>query len=98
MKCGDPLTVRSAGTTAIDIHGIRYHAKEMPRLGGGLNGSLRSVSVYLPLLACCLFISWWERYLADGNRLVEILRNTRVRQDQPGSLRYLQSVFDGPIP
>ncbi|KAM0112865.1 hypothetical protein ACP6JB_001364 [Aspergillus fumigatus] len=49
---------------AEDGIGVRYHAKERPKLGGGSE--------------------WFFEERDDGNRLVEILRNTPIRQGQPG--------------
>lgn len=63
--------------------GIRYHAKERIKLGGGSEWTFeeRECSLYPTSM---LLVRIMVGKVADGSRLVEILRNTPIRQGQPG--------------
>lgn len=69
----------------------------MPRLGGESERFLGERECLLTPTSM-LLVRIMVGKVADGNRLVEILRNTPIRRGQSGSLRYLQSAFDGSVP
>ncbi|KKK25449.1 hypothetical protein AOCH_006510 [Aspergillus ochraceoroseus] len=63
--------------------GVRYHAKERPKLGGGSEGHFEERDC--PLAPTnMLLVRIVVGKVADGSRLVEILRSTPIRQGQPG--------------
>ncbi|PGH03434.1 hypothetical protein AJ80_08682 [Polytolypa hystricis UAMH7299] len=62
--------------------GVRYHAKERPKLGGGSEWLLEARECPLAPTSM-LLVRIMVGKVADGNRLVEILRNMPIRQ-QPG--------------
>jgi hypothetical protein len=63
--------------------GVRYHAKERPKLGGGSEWLFEEREC--PLVpTSMLLVRIMVAKVADRNRLVEILRNTPIRQGQPG--------------
>jgi hypothetical protein len=68
---------------AEDGMGVRYHAKERPRLGGGSEWFFEERECPLAPTSM-LLVRIMVGKVADGNRLVEILRNTPIRQGQPG--------------
>jgi len=59
--------------------GARYHAKERPKLGGGTEWFFEDRECPLALTSM-LLVRIIVRKVADGSRLVEILRNTPIRQ------------------
>ncbi|OKL63912.1 hypothetical protein UA08_00612 [Talaromyces atroroseus] len=66
-----------------DGMGFRYDAKEKPKIGGGSEWFFEERERPLAPTSMVLFRITAGK-VADGNRLVEILRNTPIRQDQPG--------------
>lgn len=63
--------------------GVRYHAKERPELGGGSKWSFEEREC--PVVpTSMLLVRIMVGKVADGNRLVRILRNTPIRQGQAG--------------
>jgi hypothetical protein len=68
---------------AEDSMGVRYHAKERPKLAGGFEWYFEEREC--PLISTSmLLVRAMVGKVTDGNRLVEILRNTPIRQGQPG--------------
>ncbi|KAG2022069.1 hypothetical protein GB937_004163 [Aspergillus fischeri] len=63
--------------------GVRYHAKERLGLGGGSEWFFEERECQLTPTSI-LLVRIMVGKVADGNRLVEILRNTPIRQGQPG--------------
>jgi hypothetical protein len=68
---------------AEDGMGVRYHAKERPRLGGGSEWFFEERECPLAPTSM-LLVRIMVGKVADGNHLVNILRNTPIRQGQPG--------------
>ncbi|KAJ5738067.1 hypothetical protein N7493_001222 [Penicillium malachiteum] len=68
---------------ADDGMGVRYHAKERPKFGGGSEWSFEERDCPLSPTSM-LLVRVMVGKVADGNRLVEILRNTPIREGQPG--------------
>ena len=63
--------------------GVRYHAKERPKLGEG--SERRFEERESPLApTSMLLVRVMVGKVADGNQLVESLRSTPIRQAQPG--------------
>lgn len=63
--------------------GARYHAKERPKLGGSSEWFFEEREI--PLIpTSTLLVRIMVGKVEDGKRLVDILRNTPVRQGQPG--------------
>lgn len=63
--------------------GVRYNAKESPKLGGGSEWFFEGRECALAPTSM-LLVRIMIGKVADKNRLVEILRNTPIRQGQPG--------------
>lgn len=63
--------------------GVRYHAKERPKLGGGSEWFFEERESPLAPTSM-LLVRVVIGKIENGNRLVEILRNTPIRQGQPG--------------
>ncbi|KGO75059.1 hypothetical protein PITC_047420 [Penicillium italicum] len=68
---------------AEDGMGVRYHAKERLELAGGSKWFFEERECPLAPTSM-LLVRIMVGKVADGNRLVEILRNTPIRQGQPG--------------
>jgi hypothetical protein len=68
---------------AADAMGVRYHAKEKLGLAGGSEWFFEERECSL-IPTSMLLVRIMVGKVADGNRLVEILRNTPIRQGQPG--------------
>lgn len=68
---------------AEDSIGVRYHAKEGLESAGGSKWFFEERECPLAPTSM-LLVRIIVRKVADGNRLVEILRNTPIRQGQPG--------------
>ncbi|KAK2811586.1 hypothetical protein FQN50_001928 [Emmonsiellopsis sp. PD_5] len=66
-----------------DGMGVRYHAKERPKIGGGSEWLLEEREC--PLAPTnMLLVRIVVGKVADGNHLADILRSTPIRQGQPG--------------
>lgn len=63
--------------------GVRYHAKERPKLGGGSEWHFEERESPLAPTSM-LLVRVMVGKVADGNQLVESLRSTPIRQAQPG--------------
>lgn len=63
--------------------GVRYHAKERPKLGGGSEWFFEEWECPLAPTSM-LLVRVVIGKIEDRNRLVEVLRNTPIRQGQPG--------------
>ncbi|KAJ5720913.1 uncharacterized protein N7483_008847 [Penicillium malachiteum] len=68
---------------ADDGMGVRYHAKERPKFGGGSEWSFEERDCPLAPTSM-LLVRVMVGKVAEGNRLVEILRNAPIREGQPG--------------
>lgn len=67
----------------LDLCSMRDYAKERPKLGGGSEWFFEEREC--PLVpTSMLLVRVIVGKVADGNRLVEILRNTPIRQGRPG--------------
>lgn len=66
-----------------DVIGVRYHAKERIELGGGSKWFFEERECSLAPTSM-LLVRIMVGKITDRKRLVEILRNTPVRQGQPG--------------
>jgi hypothetical protein len=66
-----------------DAMGVRYHAKERADPAGGSEWFFEERKCSLEATSM-LLVRVMVGKVADGNRLVEILRNTPIRQGQPG--------------
>lgn len=63
--------------------GVRYHAKERPKPGGGSDWFFEERESLLAPTSM-LLVRVLVGKVVDGDRLVGILRNTPLRQGQPG--------------
>jgi len=63
--------------------GVRYHAKERPKLGGGSEWFFEERECPLAPTSM-LLVRIMVGKVVDSNRLIETLRNTPIRQGQPG--------------
>ncbi|RAK96309.1 uncharacterized protein BO80DRAFT_229635 [Aspergillus ibericus CBS 121593] len=63
--------------------GVRYHAKEKPKAGGGSTWLFEEFECQLTATSM-LLVRVMVGKVEDGNRLVQILRTTPIRQDQVG--------------
>lgn len=70
--------------------GIRYHAKERPKLVGGSEWKFEERECSLSSTSM-LLVRIVVGKVADGNRLVEMLRNTPIREGEPESLEMLKA-------
>lgn len=68
---------------AEDGMGVRYHAKERPKLGGGSEWFFEERECPLAPTSM-LLVRIMVGKVADGNHLVKILRDTPIRQGQLG--------------
>ncbi|KAH1404148.1 hypothetical protein KXX64_000301 [Aspergillus fumigatus] len=68
---------------AEDGMGVRYHAKERPKLGGGSEWFFEERKCPLAPTSM-LLVRIMVGKVADGNHLVKILRDTPIRQGQLG--------------
>lgn len=68
---------------ADDGMGVRYHTKERPKLGGGSEWFFEERDCPLAPTSM-LLVRIIVGKVADKSCLVEILRNTPIRQGQPG--------------
>jgi hypothetical protein len=63
--------------------GVRYHAKERPKLGGGSEWFFEERECPLAPTSM-LLVRIMVGKVVDSNRLIQTLRNTPIRQGQPG--------------
>jgi hypothetical protein len=67
----------------MDGMGVRYHAKEVAKIGGGNEWQFQEIEC--PLIATSmLLVRIMIGKVLDKECLVSILRNTPIRQGQPG--------------
>lgn len=75
--------------------GVRYHVLGRPKLGGGSEWFFEERELQLNP-SSMLLVRVIIGKVADGNRLAQILRNTPIRQDQPGwnSISWVKEALD----